>query len=1166
MYLEIIEERFDSMLKQIKRTIAMLLALALMLSIVPVTFAAEDEYSADGAYIFTFSDSGITVDQEGTGGKYKASKTELKIQAAGTYIVSGSCADGFIQVSKGVTGVTLVLDGLNLTNSVTCPLSLNKSTGVTLVVADGTVNTLTDNAYNNDTVNTANLDAENAVIKCKDGSQVTICGGGTLNLIAKGERGLKSGAQDIETDPANPRDAWLVIKEATINITATAGADANGGDAIKADQLLKVLSGTLNLSYVDDGLKSDADLYLGEAGTVGPNVTMTKGCEGIEAINIYAYSGTYNITVAMNGTTGGNGIKADQVLKMVNGNYTINCNDDAIKCEYYVYIGAPCSTEGPTINVTKSYEGVEGANIFIYGGDIKVEASDDAMNAANSDLGTSSPGAPGGRPGQGATSSYAFDLQILGGKIYCNSGGDGLDSNKALTIRGGQSVVLSSTQNDNSALDVDGVVSITGGIFLGVSKKGMFGGLSNSQYYLTASNRSITAGQQVYVTDINGDIFTGSTTTATRSANFVIFSSPELANSPSENYVHNGSTSYNSARQGSGISNPYVVTAHELVKSPAVAATCTTPGQTEGSYCAQCGMVVSVATEIPAKGHGEGYYVPQQDATCTEKGYTEGYKCSVCDEVLSGCEKIKKLGHDTVMVNVVPATCTTDGYSGDEYCNRCGETVTAGTVVAAGGHVEVIDKAVAATCTTDGLTEGKHCSACNEVIVAQEIVPATGHTVVTAAAVAATCTTDGLTEGSYCSVCNEILTAQTVIPATGHDVVIDAGYAPTCLNSGLTDGQHCATCHVVLVAQTAITRLGHDYVCTDLGNGTHAEICSRCDKAKTAEAHTPDANGVCTLCGNGASTEPTLDENIKIFHTLDLASDISVSFVVPMSALSGYDSYYLECVLPEYEGNTQIGTSTVQIQPVANGNYYYFTLTGITAVRMGDMVDAVLHMTKGNAKYISKTDNYSVATYAYAMLNSSKDAKMLALCADLLRYGAEAQSFKKYRLDSLVDAAMTDEHKAYLSNTDTLSFTATDSLLGDAELPFITWLGKTLDLGSKVGMKFVFNATNYSGNVENLSMKVSYTGSNGEVKTVTLTGAEAYGSTGNYYSFTFYGLLASELRTIVDVAICEGDLQLSETLRYSAETYAAKTGGSTLENLTKALFAYSDSAKAFFAK
>ena len=313
-------------------------------------------------------------------------------------------------------------------------------------------------------------------------------------------------------------------------------------------------------------------------------------------------------------------------------------------------------------------------------------------------------------------------------------------------------------------------------------------------------------------------------------------------------------------------------------------------------------------------------------------------------------------------------------------------------------------------------------------------------------------------------------------------------------------------------------------------------------------------------------TEPTVDESIIIYHTLDLASDISITFAVPKTALANYDSYYLECVLPEFEGNVQTGTTTVKVEPVLNGSYYYFTLTGITAVRMGDMVDAVLHMTKDGAEYISKTDSYSVATYAYAMMAKSVDAYMLTLCADLLRYGAEAQQFKKYRTDALVDAAMTDAQRAYCSNTDALTFTATDSYLGDLASPAITWVGKTLDLGSKVGMKFVFNAKNYSGDVTDLSMKVSYIGSTGEVKTVTLTGIEVYSSANSYYSFTFYGLLASELRTVVEVAIYEGNTQLSESLRYSAESYATKTAGTTLEALTKALFAYSDSAKAFFAK
>ena len=377
----------------------------------------------------------------------------------------------------------------------------------------------------------------------------------------------------------------------------------------------------------------------------------------------------------------------------------------------------------------------------------------------------------------------------------------------------------------------------------------------------------------------------------------------------------------------------------------------------------------------------------------------------------------------------------------------------------------------------------------------------------------------------------------TILPGE-HVPAIMPAVAATCTSTGLTEGCCCFVCNEVLIPQEVLPAIDHNY-----------------------------EDGICTNCGGAEYIPaPVVDENIKIYHTLDLASDISITFAVPKNLLADYDAYYLECVLPEYSGNEQTGTSVIEVRPVVSGGYYYFTLTGITAIRMGDMVEAILHMTKDGAEYISLMDSYSVATYAYAMLNGSKDAKMLTLCADLLRYGAEAQSFKGYRTDALVDANMTEVHRSYLSETDTLIFTATDRHMGDLESPVITWVGKTLDLGSKVGLKFVFDIENYTGNIADLSLKVSYESGNDEIKTVVLTAAETYNATKGQYSFTFYGLLASELRTVVEVAVYEGETQLSETLRYSAESYAAKMGGTDLGSLTEALFAYSDSAKAFFAK
>ncbi len=262
-----------------KQALSLLLTLALLLCFVPVASAAD--YS--GATAFVFSDDEIAVTEGGATG-YKISGTALTINAAGTYVLSGACADGSVKVKKGTTGVTLVLNGLELTSAATAPITCNKSTGVTLVIADGSVNTLTDSEQNNDDNYPDNTDAENAVLKCKDGSQVTICGGGTLNINANGKNGVKSGAT---TDGEG--EAWLLIREATLNIQVPVN------DAINAEQLLTVESGTLNIAAADDGVHCDYVLNIGTADGDGPTITITDCSEGLEGATLNVYSGSIAI-------------------------------------------------------------------------------------------------------------------------------------------------------------------------------------------------------------------------------------------------------------------------------------------------------------------------------------------------------------------------------------------------------------------------------------------------------------------------------------------------------------------------------------------------------------------------------------------------------------------------------------------------------------------------------------------------------------------------------------------------------------------------------------------------------------------------------------------------------------------------------------------------------
>ena len=159
---------------------------------------------------------------------------------------------------------------------------------------------------------------------------------------------------------------------------------------------------------------------------------------------------------------------------------------------------------------------------------------------------------------------------------------------------------------------------------------------------------------------------------------------------------------------------------------------------------------------------------------------------------------------------------------------------------------------------------------------------------------------------------------------------------------------------------------------------------------------------------------------------------------------------------------------------------------------------------------------------------------------------------------------MTATHKAYLSDIDSVTFGNTNKVLYDLENAPISWTGKALDLESKVALKFVFNHANYQGDPSTLTLKVSYTDINGELKTLSVGNPELYNPDMGLYIFTLDALLAAELRAVVSVQIFAGDIPVSCTLQYSPDTYGNNKTGA-LADLCKALFAYSDSAKNYFA-
>ena len=242
--------------------------------------------------------------EEGEYNGYKIEGTALTIKESGVYVVSGSCENGTVTVKKNVTGVTLVLNGLTLSASATAPITCGKGSEVSIVAAAETVSSLSDDIYNNDEIYTdeaAYPDIENAVIKCKDGSNVTICGTGTINITANGKNGIKGGYDLYEEDEEGAAtgtllsEASLTVREVTLNITASVD------DGLKSDKELNILSGNITVSAADDAVKCDYVMNIGEEGTEGPVISVVESKEGLEAATMNIYSGNITVNAADDG-------------------------------------------------------------------------------------------------------------------------------------------------------------------------------------------------------------------------------------------------------------------------------------------------------------------------------------------------------------------------------------------------------------------------------------------------------------------------------------------------------------------------------------------------------------------------------------------------------------------------------------------------------------------------------------------------------------------------------------------------------------------------------------------------------------------------------------------------------------------------------------------------
>ena len=468
-----------------KKLLAALLASALAAGMLPTSACAASDYTTANATLVTLTDSSATAKGKYTG--YEIDGTDVSITAAGTYVFSGDCDNGSITVKKGVTGVTIVLNGLTLTNDDSAAITLNKTAEASLIAAAGTTNTVADTEGSSD---------ENAAVKVKSGAALAIGGTGTLTVDGNAKNGIKGAADAVITvaevklninaaDDGLSCDDELNITGGTLSITA-------GGDAVKASPdtgenpdttslgNVTISGGTLTLNATEDGIQADGDLTI-SGGTFyvktngGHTTALTDdsaSCKGFKAGKTLTVTGG-TLTV----DSADDALHANTDVTISGGTLTLATGDDGVHADNNLVIGTKgaSSTSTPRINITASYEGLEGTTVTVYSGDIDVAASDDGVNAASSTLGERS-------------DKYA--INIAGGDLYIDAGADGLDSNNDINITGGKVEVYGADAMMDAAIDYDGTFTLSGGTLFGAGMEPTAG----TQAYIAVGETSPSGG------------------------------------------------------------------------------------------------------------------------------------------------------------------------------------------------------------------------------------------------------------------------------------------------------------------------------------------------------------------------------------------------------------------------------------------------------------------------------------------------------------------------------------------------------------------------------------------------------------------------------------------------------------------------------------------------
>ena len=328
---------------------------------------------------------------------------------------------------------------------------------------------------------------------------------------------------------------------------------------------------------------------------------------------------------------------------------------------------------------------------------------------------------------------------------------------------------------------------------------------------------------------------------------------------------------------------------------------------------------------------------------------------------------------------------------------------------------------------------------------------------------------------------------------------------------------------------------------SDYKDGTQTRTCSTCGESETKEA-------------------PNTALLRRRGNALSLESSITLATYITKDVVDYYDEVYAEFTRNGKTEKVYPSGKTLTSNSIV---YCIFDYTGISPQALGDDVSITFYGVKDGVTYNGNAYKYSATDYIKSTLNKpTSSAKLKTLLVDLVYYGEACQVYQNYKTDNLLTDILTDEQKALRSTAD-LSLTNIKNASYETCENRLVKFGTALRLNNSVEIAIPLNMTNVT--LDDLSFKVKI-GS----RTLTYTYAEnpdnfEKGKDGYWY-FYFDGVYANQMSDEVFITAYKGDEQVSYTLKYSVESYAATVTDTKLKAVTDAMMRYGNSAKAYAGK